>query len=83
VNKVKEAYYDQENRIIKVNNCNYFKPFISWENVALHWKIHFLRKLNIKINEEERKRNQEFLKAIMTLTNQRVFNREDLVDLLY
>jgi glycosyltransferase involved in cell wall biosynthesis len=36
VEQVKLAYFNDELREVKAKNCNDFKPFISWENVALH-----------------------------------------------
>lgn len=74
---VKKAYYDPYLRQQKMYAANEFKPFLGWDTVALQWKHHFLKKLNLYMDRDELERFRYISGRLGQLYNRRFTNQEE------
>lgn len=77
---VLEAYNNDYLRQQKMYACNAFKPWLTWDTVALQWKQHFCRILNIPMDTKELHRVRQINSTIVRLFNRRHLNPEDIFE---
>jgi glycosyltransferase involved in cell wall biosynthesis/GT2 family glycosyltransferase len=77
VRLVKKAYLDSYSRQQKMYAANEFKPFLGWDTVALQWKHHLLRKLNLYMDRDEMERFRYINGRLGKLYDRRFVNPEE------
>jgi glycosyltransferase involved in cell wall biosynthesis/2-polyprenyl-3-methyl-5-hydroxy-6-metoxy-1,4-benzoquinol methylase/GT2 family glycosyltransferase len=77
VQLVKKAYLDSYSRQQKMYAANEFKPFLGWDTVALQWKHHLLRKLNLYMDRDEMERFRYINGRLGKLYDRRFVNPEE------
>ena len=72
-----KAYNDSYLHQQKMYACNQVKDICGWDSVALEWKEHFYRKLNMFLSIDEYKKVKYIRERVHKVFNRRFCNTED------
>jgi len=78
--QVNIAYNDDYLRQQKQYACNKYKPFLGWDVVALQWKHHFCKKLDIYMDVEEVWKHRYNISNINKLYKKKCINTDELFE---
>jgi glycosyltransferase involved in cell wall biosynthesis/GT2 family glycosyltransferase len=80
LNTVEYAYSNDYVRQQKMYAANEFKPFLGWDTVALQWKHHFYKKINMFMPLDEIRESRYRTHRLLSLYNRRFVNEEDKIE---
>lgn len=72
-----QAYHNPYLYSQKINYCNIVKPVAGWDTVALQWKQHFFRKLELYFSADEYRKVTNINTQIHKIFNRRFSNTEE------
>lgn len=64
----------------KMNMCNKVKDISTWDTIALQWKQHFYKKLNLNLSKEEFKKVKHINKRVHQVFGRKISNTEDFMN---
>jgi len=77
LNNILKAYNDNYLKQQKQYACNEYKPYISWDIVALQWKHHIYYKLNKYLSITELRKHRHNIGMINKLFKKQMINNEE------